>query len=189
VLERSVELARSVAAGVVAVVPPSRAATPGAGGGADVVVAGGSTRSESVRAGLGSIPADAEVVVVHDAARPLASVALFAAVLDAVVAGADGAIPGLPLTDTVKQVDSDVVVATLDRSTLVTVQTPQAFRATALRAAHGNGADATDDAALLERAGCRVVVVDGEATNLKITDPSDLEAAEQFLAARAVAPG
>jgi hypothetical protein len=96
-------------------------------------------------------------------ARPAAGVALFHAVIDAVRAGADAALPGIPVTDTIKRVDGEVVVETLDRSTLVAVQTPQAFRAEALRAAHATGGEATDDGALIERAGGRVVVVPGHA--------------------------
>jgi 2-C-methyl-D-erythritol 4-phosphate cytidylyltransferase len=108
-------------------------------------------------------------------------------VVDAILTGADGAIPGLKVTDTVKQVDEGVVIGTLDRSTLVTVQTPQAFRATALRVAHASGADATDDAALLERDGMRVVVVEGEVTNIKITGPADIAIAERHLTEGSIA--
>ena len=147
----------------------------------DEGVPGGATRSESVRNGLAAVPDDASVIVVHDAARPAAGVALFRAVIDAVRAGADAAIPGLPVTDTIKRVDGDVVVETLDRSTLVAVQTPQAFRAEALRAAHAAGGDATDDGALVERAGGRVVVVPGHAANRKLTEPSDLPLLEAAL--------
>lgn len=146
-------------------------------------VAGGATRSASVRAGLAAVPASAAVVVVHDAARPLASKALFEAVIDAVRSGADGAIPALPVPDTLKRVDGDRVVETASRDELVAVQTPQAFRADALCAAHARGADATDDAALVEAAGGRVVVVPGERTNLKITTPADLALAAALCAA------
>lgn len=168
VLDWSLEAARAACDGVVLVVPPGR---EGDDERADTVVAGGATRSESVRAGVAAVPADAEVIVVHDAARPAASPALFDAVVAAVRAGADAAVPGLPVVDTVKRVDDGVVVETLDRSTLVAVQTPQAFRAAVLRAARG---EATDDAALVEAAGGRVVVVPGEVSNLKITSPDDL---------------
>jgi 2-C-methyl-D-erythritol 4-phosphate cytidylyltransferase len=141
------------------------------------VVAGGVTRSESVRAGLAAVPDHVAVVVVHDAARPLASVQLFEAVIAEIAAGADAAVPGVPVTDTLKRVDGSVVVETIARDTLVAVQTPQAFAAAALRAAHASGADATDDAALVEAVGGRVVVVPGEAHNLKITAPRDLDLA------------
>jgi len=180
VLDWAVDAARAVASGVVVVVPEAAAATPEPG--ADVVVAGGATRSASVRAGLAAVPPDTEVVIVHDAARPLASASLFESVVAAVTAGADGAVPGVPVTDTVKRVRGDAVVATLDRSELVTVQTPQAFAASVLRAAHASGRDDTDDAALVEAAGGRVVVVPGDAVNTKLTTPHDLELARAVVA-------
>ena len=181
VLERSVDAARSVAEKVVAVVPPEAAAAPGA----DVTVPGGATRSDSVRSGLSAVPDDVAVVVVHDAARPLASPDLFRAVVRAVADGADAAIPGLPVPDTVKRVGADgMVTETLDRTNLVLVQTPQAFSLPALRRAHEGGADATDDAALVEAAGGRVVVVPGEPDNLKITLPEDLARAEALIGRR-----
>jgi 2-C-methyl-D-erythritol 4-phosphate cytidylyltransferase len=96
-------------------------------------------------------------------------------VVAAVRAGADGALPGVAVVDTVKRVAGGVVVETLDRDALVAVQTPQAFRASALRAAHASGAEATDDGALVESAGGRVVVVPGEPDNLKLTTPADLD--------------
>jgi 2-C-methyl-D-erythritol 4-phosphate cytidylyltransferase len=147
---------------------------------ADAVVAGADTRSGSVRAGLARVPEDAEVIVVHDGARPLAAPDLFAAVVGAVRDGADAALPGVPVADTVRSREGGVV----DRDGLVAVQTPQAFRAAALRAAHATGAEATDDASLVEAAGGKVVVVDGSPTNLKITRPADLVVAEALLRAR-----
>ena len=176
----SIRRARSVAQLVVLVVPAGYA---GDGEGADVVVTGGSTRAASVRAGL-AYCADADVVVVHDAARPLASTELFAAVVAAVRDGADGAVPGLAVTDTVKRVGADgaslVVVGTESRDDMVTVQTPQAFRREVLTRAHANATDATDDAALVEAIGARVVVVPGERDNIKITAIGDLERIAQF---------
>lgn len=174
VLDWSVAAARSCAHGVVLVVPADRADDPEKD--VDVVVAGGAARSDSVRAGLAAVPPDAAVIVVHDAARPRATSALFAAVVAALADNEDAAaaIPVLPVTDTVKQVHGGAVVKTLDRAELVIVQTPQAFRAAAFRAAHAAGADATDDAALVEAMGGRVVVVPGEAANTKITTSSDL---------------
>jgi 2-C-methyl-D-erythritol 4-phosphate cytidylyltransferase len=123
---------------------------------------------------LAHVPADAEVIVVHDAARPAAA-HLFAPVIDAVRSGADAALPGLPVTDTIKRVDGVDVVETLDRTSLVAVQTPQAFRAEVLRAAHADAGDATDDGALVERRGGRVIVVPGDPGNLKVTEPADLD--------------
>jgi 2-C-methyl-D-erythritol 4-phosphate cytidylyltransferase/2-C-methyl-D-erythritol 2,4-cyclodiphosphate synthase len=131
-----------------------------------------------VRAGLAQC-GEADIVVVHDAARPLASPALFGAVVNAVVNGADAAVPGLAITDTVKGVDSDgehsVIRSTLPREGLVTVQTPQAFRRQILEQAHADSPEATDDAALVEAIGARVVVIPGEPGNIKITLPGDLE--------------
>jgi 2-C-methyl-D-erythritol 4-phosphate cytidylyltransferase len=136
-----------------------------------------------VRAGLAAVPADADVIVVHDAARPLAAAPLWKAAIDAVVRGADAALCAVPVTDTVKRVDGDRVVATVDRAELVAVQTPQAFRAAALRAAHESSGDATDDGALVEAVGGTVVVVPGSVANVKITHPVDVLVAEALLAA------
>lgn len=188
VIEWAIGAARDVASGVVAVLPASdldrAAASTPANFGADVVVAGGVSRSQSVRAGLKAVPHDADVVIVHDGARPAASMALFEATLHALRSGAAAALPGLALTDTIKRVDADGrVVATLDRADLVAVQTPQAFLADALRRAHASGDDATDDAALVERLGMPVVVVPGEASNVKLTTPADLSALAATLGA------
>ena len=180
VIEWSLDASRSVARGVVAVVPESFLGRSSIGKGADRVIAGGSTRAASVRRGLAAVPENADVVIVHDAARPLASRELFRAVVDAVVAGADGAIPGVAVVDTVKRVRGGRVVETLDRSELVAVQTPQAFRAELLRRAHEGDPEATDDAGLLEALGSRVVVVQGEYHNLKLTSPDDLVIAERW---------
>jgi 2-C-methyl-D-erythritol 4-phosphate cytidylyltransferase len=180
VIEWSLEASRSVARGVVAVVPESFLKSPGIGTGADRVIAGGPTRASSVRRGLAAVPDNADVLVVHDAARPLASRELFCAVVEAVVAGADGAVPGLAVADTIKRVHSGRVVETLDRNELVAVQTPQAFRAEALRRAHARAPEATDDASLLEALGLNVVVVPGEYHNLKLTSPEDLATAEKW---------
>lgn len=173
VVDWAVAASRSVADGVVLVVPDEHLGDETFA--ADAVVGGGTTRSASVRAGLAAMPPDVEVVVVHDAARPFAAPALFEAVVAAVRdGGADGAIPGVALADTVKRVAGGVVVETLDRDGLVAVQTPQAFTAAALRRAHAAAADATDDAALVEAAGGRVVVVPGDPANTKITLRTDL---------------
>ena len=174
VIDRSVATARLASEGVVVVVPPADAETEGG-------IAGGASRSASVRNGLDHVPADADIICVHDAARPFASAQLFADVIAAVRAGADAAIPAVPVTDTIKIVAADGsgrVESTPVRSTLVAVQTPQAFKASALRNAHAageSGVDATDDAMLVERAGGVVVVVAGEQRNRKITTPEDLE--------------
>jgi 2-C-methyl-D-erythritol 4-phosphate cytidylyltransferase len=175
-IDRSRRVAASVCDGVVLVVPADDAEREGG-------VAGGATRSASVRAGLAAVPVEADIICVHDAARPLASPDLYRRVIDAVVAGADGAVPGVPVVDTIKVVDAHGrITATPDRASLVAVQTPQAFRAAALRAAHAAGGDGTDDASLVERAGGHCVVVPGEPTNRKITDPVDLDRARAELA-------
>src|SRR5436305_9202210 len=122
VLDWALERARAVADGVVLVVPPERAGESEHG--VDAVIGGAETRAGSVRAGLAAVPHEAEVVVVHDAARPLASVRLFQEVVKAVRVGADGAVPGIPVADTVKVVDDGQVTETPDRARLVAVLTP-----------------------------------------------------------------
>jgi 2-C-methyl-D-erythritol 4-phosphate cytidylyltransferase len=179
-VDRAVETAARACDGVVVVLP---AGTGWDGPTVAATVTGGETRADSVRAGLAAVPDDVDVILVHDAARPLASDALFRAVSDAVRAGADGVVPGLPVSDTIKRVDGDRVHETVPRDSLVAVQTPQGFRAAALRAAHADGEDGTDDAALVERAGGTVVVVPGEPTNVKVTAPEDLVLVEAFLTA------
>jgi 2-C-methyl-D-erythritol 4-phosphate cytidylyltransferase len=188
VLEWAVEACRPYSNGVVLVLP-AEAGLPGAAQhGADTVVRGGESRAASVGRGLAAVPADAELVLVHDAARPLTTAAVFEAVLGALAEdGVDGAVPGVPVRDTIKQVDTaSTITATLDRTTLVAVQTPQGFRAAALRRAHAaEGTDgATDDAVLVEAVGGRVKVVPGDPANLKITTPGDLAQAERLLADR-----
>ena len=178
VLDRAVAGAREACDGVVVVVPADT--TWDAPGGVSTAT-GGATRSDSVRAGLALVPEDADVVVVHDAARPLASRALYAAVVAAVRGGADAAIPATPVVDTVKRVEAGRVVATVARDDLVVEQTPQAFAAAMLRTAHAARAVGTDDAALIEAAGGTVVTVPGESRNLKITVTGDLELAQALL--------
>ena len=193
VVARSVCTARSVAVGVVLVVPagdpiyggpghPAPGDTGEVAFGATRVVTGGGTRAASVRAGLAVVPDDAAIIVVHDAARPLADPGLFASVVEAVrTGGFDGAVPVVPVADTIKRVVGDRVVATLDRADLVAVQTPQAFAADTLRRAHRDGGEATDDAGLLEAAGLVVGTVPGDLRNLKLTRPEDLSLAEALV--------
>lgn len=146
------------------------------------VVAGGASRSASVRAGLDALPPEVKLVLVHDAARPAASAELFRTVRAALERGANAVVPGVPVVDTIKQVEErggEVVVAsTPDRATLVAVQTPQGFRVDRLRDAHATGGEATDDAALIEALGLEVVVVPGEPGNVKLTDPADRDRIE-----------
>ena len=144
------------------------------------VVVGGMTRQASVRAALAVLEGP-QIVAVHDAARPFAPPDLFTEVVRAVAAGADGAIPVLALTDTVKRLDGLRVIDTVPRDDLGLAQTPQAFRVDALRRAHEQATDAgysvTDDAMLLERVG-EVVAVPGDPRNFKITTMLDLARAE-----------
>ncbi len=184
VLEWSLETARKACAGVVLVLPPEHLSGKDLPWAADAVVAGGATRSASVRSGLEAVPDHAGVIAVHDAARPLAPLDLWRAVIDAVVAGADAAIPAAPVTDTVKEVGDGGHLVTLDRSRLVAVQTPQAFRAAVIREVHRGEAEATDDAALVEAAGGTVELVPAGPHNLKITSPADLIVAAALLEAR-----
>jgi len=177
VLDWSLDAARAACDGVVLVVGADHEEPEDA----DVVVTGGASRSESVRNGLAAVPEDADVVVVHDAARPAAGDALFRSVVDAVRAGADAVVPGVPVADTLRLLAG----GTVDRDAVVAVQTPQGFRAAVLRAAHAGGGEATDDAGLVEAAGGTVVVVPGEPTNRKLTHPADRAALEAVLRERA----
>ncbi|HYW28831.1 MAG TPA: 2-C-methyl-D-erythritol 4-phosphate cytidylyltransferase [Gaiellales bacterium] len=195
-LAHSVELLEEHPAidGVVLVVPEgweepaSLLADDLAAGKVAAAVAGGATRAQSVAAGLAEVPDDADLILVHDAARPFASADLVSAVLGA-LGDADGAVPGVPVTDTIKRVEGGRVAGTHDRSQLVAVQTPQAFAAGALRRAYAQRpevvAAATDCASLVEASGGSVAVVPGEAGNLKITTAADLERARERLAGEA----
>jgi 2-C-methyl-D-erythritol 4-phosphate cytidylyltransferase len=156
-------------------------------------VAGGAQRSQSVRAALAATPADADPVIVHDAARPLATPELFTQALEALALApeADAVIAATPVSDTIKEVADDgrAVTRTLDRSRLWAVQTPQVFRRAALERALAEASDellsqATDDAWLIERAGGVVHVIGSDPGNLKITTPEDLRVAELLLAER-----
>jgi 2-C-methyl-D-erythritol 4-phosphate cytidylyltransferase len=143
---------------------------------------GGETRAESVRAGLAEVADEADVIVVHDAARPVLPEEVIERVLRALNEGWDGAVPGLPLADTVKRVQNAQVVETLPREELVAVQTPQAFLAPVLRdALAGVLAGATDCAALVEARGGRVTVVTGDLRLRKVTDQADLELVSSYL--------
>jgi len=145
-------------------------------------VPGGETRAESVRAGVHEVPAEAAVVVVHDAARPLLPEDVIERVLAPLSEGWDGAVPGLPVADTIKRVRGDEVVETLERDQLVAVQTPQAFGADMLRTALGGDvAEASDCASLVEAAAGRVKVVPGDPRLLKITTAEDLALVESWL--------
>ncbi|MFC5906046.1 2-C-methyl-D-erythritol 4-phosphate cytidylyltransferase [Streptacidiphilus monticola] len=158
------------------------------------VVAGGATRQESVRLALAEVPEDVDIVLVHDAARPLVPVEVVDAVVRAVADGAEGVVPAVPLADTVKQIEPvapgrpEPVVGTPERALLRAVQTPQGFPRARLADVHAKAAaeefEATDDAGLVERFGGQVVVVPGHEEAFKVTRPLDLVLAEAVLARR-----
>jgi 2-C-methyl-D-erythritol 4-phosphate cytidylyltransferase len=182
-VEWSIAVLQAVAAvtEIVVALPPGIAAPAGTVG-----VPGGSQRSHSVRAALAAAPHD-DVVLVHDAARPLVTAELVTACLDA-VAGADAAIAATPVTDTIKECEGGRVTRTLDRSRLWAVQTPQVFRRDALERALAQDdhvvAAATDDAALVEALGGTVRIVPAPPENLKVTTALDLRVAELLLRER-----
>jgi len=201
-LRRSVDaaLASGVIDRVVVMVPPELVAQTRADLPEVLVVAGGAERSDSVRAGLAAV--DADLVLVHDAARALTPPELFARVVGALRAGAAAVVPGLPVADTLKRVGlqtagtetagpetagPETVLGTVDRAELRAIQTPQGFDAATLRRAHAGGGDATDDAGLVEALGVDVQVVPGEALAFKITTPFDLRIARLLCGAPASA--
>lgn len=193
-------LSADIATSVVAVLPAEdavltevveRAARRSVAGGSAVritAVPGGPTRTASVRAGLDALPGSTTVVLIHDAARALTPAGVFREVTAAVAAGMPAVIPVLPVVDTVKTVDGNLVTGTPDRAGLRAVQTPQGFDATLLRSVHGSAlAQApgiTDDAMLMEVQGIPVHVVPGHAHGFKVTTPLDLVVAEAVLALR-----
>jgi 2-C-methyl-D-erythritol 4-phosphate cytidylyltransferase len=148
-------------------------------------VTGGETRSESVRAALDEVPEDATVVLVHDAARPLITNEVIERVITALGDGWDGAVPVLPVADTIKRIDGDLVAETIDREGLVTAQTPQAFVAPALRDAFSTlqqtVTKSTDCASIVESNGGRVRAVEGDPRLLKVTTPADLALVASWL--------
>jgi 2-C-methyl-D-erythritol 4-phosphate cytidylyltransferase len=145
------------------------------------VVPGGDTRAASVRAALAEIPDDAAVVLVHDAARPVLAEDVVERLLTTLNEGWDGVVPGLPIADTVKRIEGEQVVETVDREALVIAQTPQAFVWPVLRDAATADGDATDCAAMVEARGGRIKVVPGDRRLIKVTDRGDLETVEQWL--------
>lgn len=181
-------LAAQIADTVVVVVPAELAGAAQGLVPEAIVVAGGAHRSDSVRAGLAAAGA-ADIVLVHDAARPLTPPGVFERVVAAVRAGHPAVVPGLPVADTLKQIEpapadgAERVVSTVDRDLLRAVQTPQAFTREALRRAHADDSGlATDDAGLAERCGIPVHVVAGDPLALKITTPWDLRIARDVVA-------
>ena len=187
VIDRAARTAAAACDGVVAVLPADSLATAdGQIPDATVVVAGGSTRSESVRAGLAAIPSDATVILVHDAARPLATADLFAQVIAQVQSGVTAVVPAVQVVDTIRVVTTDSAVsetagsdsagsdsAVIDRDLLRAVQTPQGFQAALLRRAYDSDGEATDDAGLVQALGARITLIAGERSNLKLTERAD----------------
>jgi 2-C-methyl-D-erythritol 4-phosphate cytidylyltransferase len=191
-LEHPVRAAAAVCDGIVVVVPPGHPETWTPPAGVRLAV-GGASRADSVRAGLAAVPPEAAVIVVTDAAHPLATPALYRRVVDAVRAGAGAAVPGLPLTEVVKEITVGqptgtgpgpvVAGASLPRETHRMIQTPHAFAAAELRAAHAGAEQAVEDSAMVAARGVRVVVVDGEPTNIHVTTPAELAMARQLAGA------
>ena len=188
-LQRAVEMTAARCAGVVVVLPAghdwpaSRARI--------TTAVGGATRAESVRSGLAALPAEAQFVVITDAAHPLASSSLFEKVIEAVRDGADGALPGLPLTDAIKRLESldgpgvggllGLAGPTTAAGGSISAQMPMAFRLVALLGAHQRIGDAVEDSAMVTADGGRVVIVPGEPTNVHVTTPAELAIAEALL--------
>lgn len=170
-VDRTVAAARRTCDAVVLVLPPGRTWD---GEPVDGVAEGGDHQSESLRAGLARVPEEAGIVVVCDPAHPLASDALFTAVVDAVRDGADGAVPVLAIAEVVQRVEDGRVTATVPKDDLVLTQSPHAFRAGALRAAHADLPRPVENSSLLVARGHRVVAVPGDPANLHVTTPAEL---------------
>lgn len=177
-VDHVVETAAAVCDAVVVVIPPG---WTWQGPAVTAVVAGGPTRAASVRSGLAAVADSARIVVIHDAAHPLAPAHLFQAVVDRVRAGAEAAVPVLPVAETVGRQEGDEVVTALDDRRLVLMQTPHAFRADVLRAAHRGAPDARDDASLILALGGRVAAVPGDPRNLHVTTAAELAMAAAML--------
>ena len=194
-VEHAVRSASTVCDGVVVVLPAGDLRRWTAPTGV-LVVSGGATRAQSVRAGLAAVPARAAVIVVTDAAHPLATPALYRRVVDTVFAGADAAVAGQQLTEVVKEVATAVTATmgtvleagrTLPRETHRLIQTPHAFAAGWLHAVHADAAEAVEDSAMVAEAGARVIVVEGEPANIHVTTPEELALAN-LLAPGVLAP-
>ncbi len=148
---------------------------------ADLIVEGGTTRSESVRAGIAKLPDQVKWVLIHDAARPLASIGLYERILGRLEDGAPAVVPVLGITDTVKEVVGNKVVSTLDRSRLFRAQTPQGFQRSVLELAYQSHVNTTDDSQLVEEIGIAVEAILGDENNFKITTSADLEQARDLV--------
>jgi len=153
---------------------------------ADLIVEGGTTRSESVRAGIAKLPDQVKWVLIHDAARPLASIGLYERILSRLEDGAPAVVPVLGITDTVKEVVGNKVVSTLDRSRLFRAQTPQGFQRSVLELAYQSHAISTDDSQLVEEIGIAVEAILGDENNFKITTSADLQQARDLVRDRGI---
>lgn len=179
-VDRVVRTAQGVSEGIVVVLP---AGHEWDGPPVAAAVVGGATRAQSVRCGLAAVPLQVDVVVVHDAAHPLASVEQFRAVLTALAeSGADAALPVVPLVEALKRVSGATVTGHLARGDLVQAQTPHAFRAALLRAAHVGEPEATEDVELVCAVGGTAVVVPGDPRNVHVTTPAELEVVQALAA-------
>lgn len=176
-VDRTVGAARRTCDGVVLVLPPG---TTWDGEPVDALTEGGDHQSESLRAGLAKLPAAAGIAVVADPAHPLASDALFTAVIDAVRGGADGAVPAVPALEVIQRVRDGRVVETLPKHDLVLVQSPSAFRVATLRDLHAGKPRPVDNSGLLVEHGHHVVTVPGDPANLHVTTPHELELARKL---------
>lgn len=184
-VDRTVAAARRTCDHVALVLPPGRYWD---GAEVDTLAPGGDHQSESLRAGLATLPPDAAIAVVADPAHPLASDALFTAVIDAVRASADGAVPVAPILEVVQHVRDGRVVDTIDKTGLVLTQSPHAFRVPVLRAVHADGPRPPENSSLLVNRGYDVVTVPGEPGNLHVTTPAELAVADMLTLRRATLP-
>jgi 2-C-methyl-D-erythritol 4-phosphate cytidylyltransferase len=192
-LDRVVQLSGKCCDGVVVVLPAAQAEDERYDQPGQIIATGGATRAESVRSGLAALPPDVGIVVITDAAHPLATAVLYERVIAAVRAGADGALPGLPLADAIKRLEpvgeagseADTLLGVAGATTAaggnVSAQMPMAFRLAALRGAHARIGDAVEDSAMVSADGGRVVVVPGEPTNVHVTTPAELAVAVALL--------
>ena len=177
VLEWSLETARTISPNTVLVLPKdSKIADWDIDPGIQTTE-GGKTRSESVRAGIQEVDKEAEIILIHDVVRPLASPDLYKSVIKAIHEGADASAPAIPITDTIHNDAGEF----LDRSTLRALQTPQAFKAEPLRKLHKHQPEASDDTSLFLDSGCKLTLVQGDTRNLKITEPKDLALAAALM--------
>ena len=175
VLEHSVGHAREVSDAVVVVIPTD--AVAGFNLGDCLLVTGGASRSESVRRGLDCVPENVDYVLVHDAARPLASSQLFRAVIGALERGEKAVVPLIPVVDSLKRLNPGNGVTSISRDNVFVAQTPQGFACDVLRSALTDGSVTTDDVGAVERIGVLIASVPGETSNLKITSRADLDVA------------